>query len=69
MHIEQAALRVHGELISGTGLEDIVQAAGINIIGLKTAVCDVNDIEKARYRSCSPMSVRTIDGGVHQIQR
>ena len=45
MHIEQAALiRVHGELISGTGLKGIVQAAGINIIGLKNAVCDVNDI-------------------------
>ena len=42
-------IRVHGELISGTGLKGIVQAAGINIIGLKNAVCDVNDIKKARY--------------------
>ena len=49
LHIEQAALKVHGELLQGTGLDDIVQHAGMATVGLKTAVCDVNDIKKARY--------------------
>ena len=49
LHIEQGALKLNGELIQGTGLEDIVSAAGMATVGLKTAVCDVNDIKKARY--------------------
>lgn len=49
MHIEQAALVCHGELVKGTGLGDILTSAGLKTIGLQTAICDVNDIKKARY--------------------
>ena len=30
-------------------MEDIVSTASLEIVGLKTAVCDVNNIKKARY--------------------
>ena len=49
LHIEQAALVCIGQLIKDSGLDDIVDAASLDTVGLKTAVCDVNNIEKARY--------------------
>ena len=49
LHIEQAALVCIGQLITGSGMDDIVANASLDTIGLKTAVCDVNNIKKARY--------------------
>ena len=49
LHIEQAALVCLGQLLTGTGMEDIIKAASLDTIGLVTAVCDVNNIKKARY--------------------
>ena len=49
LHIEQAALVCVGQLITGSGMEDIVICASLDTIGLKTAVCDENNIKKARY--------------------
>ena len=49
LHIEQTALVCVVQLITGSGMEDIVSYASLDTIGLKTAVCDVNNIKKARY--------------------
>ena len=49
MHIEQQCLLIVGQLISGIGLEDILVSADIDIVGLKNALCDANNIKKARY--------------------
>ena len=47
LHIEQAALVCIGQLITGSGIDDIITSASLDTIGLKTAVCDVNNIKKA----------------------
>ena len=49
LHVEQAALVCIGQLITGSGMEDIDTTASLEIVGLKTAVCDVNNIKKAHY--------------------
>ena len=49
LHIEQAALVCIGQPIKGSGLDDIVDVASLDTVGLKTTVCDVNNIKKARY--------------------
>ena len=49
LHIEQHLLRTNGKLNQGTSFDEIVQQAGLSITGLKTAICDVNHIKKARY--------------------
>ena len=49
LHIEQAALVCIGQLVTGTGLEDIKTYASLDTVGLKSAVCDVNNIKKAWY--------------------
>ena len=49
LHIEQAALVYIGQLIKGSGLDDNVDAASLDTVGLKTAVCDVSNIKNARY--------------------
>ena len=49
LHIEQTSYNVHGDLIKGTSLVDIVKQSELSVIGLQTAVADVNDIKKARY--------------------
>ena len=49
LHIEQASLVCVGQFITGSGMEDIVSYASLDTIGLKTAVCDVNNIKKACY--------------------
>jgi hypothetical protein len=49
LHIEQIALKAHGTMLKGTGIEDVIKQAGLKTIGLETAVADVNDIKKARY--------------------
>ena len=42
LHIEQALLRIHGQLIKGSGIDDIIGMAGLPTAGLQTTVCDVN---------------------------
>ena len=37
------------ELELGSGIDDIIGMAGLPTAGLRTAVCDVNSIKKARY--------------------
>ena len=49
LHNEQAALICIGQLLTGTGMEDIIAAASLDTVGLVTAVCDANNIKKARY--------------------
>ena len=49
LHIEQAALVCNGQLIKGSGLEDIVDTTSLDTVGLKTTVCDVSNIKKATY--------------------
>lgn len=49
LHIEQGALVILGQVITGTGLEDILVNANLDIVSLKTALCDVSSIKKARY--------------------
>ena len=46
LHIEQAALVCIGQLIKDSGLDDIVDAASLDTVGLKTAVCDVNNTKR-----------------------
>lgn len=49
LHIEQNLLSCTGDLVKGTGLDDVLRAAGVLMIGITTAFCDVNNIKKARY--------------------
>ena len=49
LHIEHTALLCIGQLLKGTVLETIITSASLDTIGLANAVCDVNDIKKARY--------------------
>ena len=46
LHIEQAALVCIGQLIKDSVLDDIVDAASLDTVGLKTAVCDVNNTKR-----------------------
>ena len=38
-----------GETIKGTGLEDLLSSTGLSTVGLSTAMCDVNYIEKYNF--------------------
>ena len=49
LHIEQTSYNVHGDLIKGTSLVDIVKQSELSVIGLQTAVADVNDIKNNCY--------------------
>ena len=49
LHVEQGTLVFLGQLITGTGLEYVVVNAYLDIVSLKTALCDVSSIKKARY--------------------
>ena len=49
LHIEHAALQCLGQLIQGTGFEEIIIAASLDISGLSLSVVDVNSIRKSRY--------------------
>ena len=44
LHIKQAGLVCIGLLIKGTGLDEVLA-----LVNVQTAVCDVNNIKKARY--------------------
>ena len=48
-HIKQVFLVCTGEIVKGTGLEDLLSSTGLSTVGLSTAMCDVNYIEKYRY--------------------
>ena len=48
LHIEQSILVMHGELVNGSGLSNILNVNDLSIIGT-SAVVDVNDIKRARY--------------------
>ena len=49
LHIEKAMLDAHGNLIRGSGLEDLLGDKQIETIGLQTAALDVNHIHRGRY--------------------
>ena len=49
MHIEQVTLKCTGELITGTGLEDVLRSAGLKTIGLMTSLCDLSSLKRAMY--------------------
>ena len=49
LHIEQAALVCIGQLIEGSGLDDIVDATSLDRVDLKTAVLMTTISKKARY--------------------
>ena len=49
LHIEQALLVCTGQLIKGSDLDGIVDAASLDTVGLNTAVRNVSNIKKARY--------------------
>lgn len=49
LHLEQAMLVVHGQVIKGSGLDHTLEMECISVIGLKTAAVDVNQIKRARY--------------------
>ena len=48
LHIEQCILVIHGQLIKGSGLLEILTENKFSMIGL-SAVVDVNNIKRARY--------------------
>ena len=48
LHIEQALLVIHGQLVKGSGLLEILTENKFSMIGL-SAVVDVNNIKRARY--------------------
>ena len=48
LHIEQSILVIHGKLIDGSELREILNTNELSIIGTSVAV-DVNDIKRVRY--------------------
>ena len=49
LHIEQSLLVVHGEVVSGSGLAEILENNDLSLIGTSTAILDVNNIKRSRY--------------------
>ena len=49
LHIENTLMIVHSKLIAGQGVDAIIGDKGVNIIGLQSAVLDVNHIYKFHY--------------------
>ena len=54
LHIEKALLVIHDELIKGSGLESVLSASDLSIIGTG-AMVNVNITKQARY--CLQVSV------------
>ena len=48
LHIEQCLLVTHGQLITGSGLKEVLESCSLATIGAG-AVVDVNQIKRARY--------------------
>ena len=57
LHIEQSLLVLHGQIVKGSGLDDVLGSAKLSTIGTSTIV-DVNDIKRTRY--CLQVSVCAI---------
>ena len=57
LHLEQSLLVLHGEIVKGSGLDDILGTAKLSTTGTSTIV-DVNDIKRTRY--CLQVSVCAI---------
>ena len=57
LHTEKSLLTVHGELVKGSGLENILSACDLSIIGTG-ALVNVNHIKQARY--CLQVSIAAI---------
>ena len=52
LYTKQIFLVCTGEMIKGTGQEDLLSFYGLSTVGLSTAMCDVNYIKKAAvYKS------------------
>ena len=49
LHIEQEVLDIHGEIISGRGLTEILDNNELSTIGISSATLDVNHIKRSRY--------------------
>ena len=49
MHIEMNILSRHGKLIKGTGLKEVLKTFRLATVGLTAALCDANNLKKARY--------------------
>ena len=48
LHIEKILLIIHGELVKGSGLNKVLSASNISMIGTE-AMINVNHIKQARY--------------------
>ena len=57
LHLEQSLLVLHGEIVKGSGLEDVLASAKMSTTGTST-IADVNDIKRTRY--CLQVSVCAI---------
>ena len=57
LHIEQSLLTLHGEIVKGSGLHDVLGSANLSTTGTSTIV-DVNDIKRTRY--CLQVSASAI---------
>ena len=57
LHIEKSLLLIHGDIIKGSGLIEILDANELSVVGTN-AIENVNDIKKARY--CLQVSVCAI---------
>ena len=49
LHIEQEALNIHGEIISGSGLAEILKNNDLSTIGIYSATLDINHIKPSWY--------------------
>ena len=49
LHIEQEALNIHGEIIIGTGLAEILENNDLSTIGISSATLAINRIKRLRY--------------------
>ena len=58
LHIEKSLLGIHGELIAGSGLAEILEVTDLSTIGVSTASLDVSDINQSRY--CMQVSLCAI---------
>ena len=53
--LHKALLTTHGNLIGGSGLDELLGDRQIETIGLQTAALDVNHIHKGRYAIQLPL--------------
>ena len=49
LHIEQEASNIHGEIISGSGLAEILENNDLSTNGVSSATLDINHIKRSRY--------------------